>query len=55
MLKVTDSTFTEGTVNEVRALQELSCLEEGGFVCWGTNLTGKSTLLNAVAGISPCG
>lgn len=44
--------FNPGTVNEVRALQDVSLtLDEGGFVCvLGTNGSGKSTLLNAVAG-----
>ncbi len=44
--------FNPGTVNEVKALQEVSLtLQDGGFVCvLGTNGSGKSTLLNAVAG-----
>jgi putative ABC transport system ATP-binding protein len=45
-------TFNEGTVNEVKALQGVSIeIEEGSFVCvLGTNGSGKSTMLNAVAG-----
>ena len=44
--------FNGGTPNEVRALQGVDCtLEEGAFVVIiGTNASGKSTLLNAVAG-----
>jgi len=45
-------TFNPGTINEVKALQGVSFeLEEGGFVCvLGTNGSGKSTTLNAIAG-----
>lgn len=45
-------TFNPGTINEVRALQGVSFhLETGSFVCvLGTNGSGKSTTLNAVAG-----
>lgn len=45
-------TFNPGTVNEVRALDDVSCsIPEGSFVVLlGTNGSGKSTLLNAVAG-----
>jgi len=45
-------TFNAGTVNEVKALQGVSIeIEEGSFVCvLGTNGSGKSTMLNAVAG-----
>ncbi len=54
MLKINNitKTFNPGTVNEVRALQGVSVeIEEGGFVCvLGTNGSGKSTALNAVAG-----
>ncbi|MFC2118269.1 ABC transporter ATP-binding protein [Bacteroidota bacterium] len=54
MLKVENisKTFNAGTVNEVKALQGVSFeLEEGSFVCiLGTNGSGKSTALNAVAG-----
>ncbi len=54
MLKVANisKTFNPETVNEVKALQNISFeLEEGSFVCvLGTNGSGKSTMLNAVAG-----
>jgi putative tryptophan/tyrosine transport system ATP-binding protein len=57
MLEIQDirKTFHEGTVNEIRALQDVSLsLEEGSFtVVIGTNGSGKSTLLNAVAGTFP--
>jgi putative ABC transport system ATP-binding protein len=45
-------TFNPGTVNEVRALSNVSlALEQGSFlIIIGTNGSGKSTLLNAVAG-----
>jgi putative ABC transport system ATP-binding protein len=45
-------TFHAGTPNEVRALQSLSAtIEDGSFVIVvGTNGSGKSSLLNAVAG-----
>ncbi len=45
-------TFNVGTVNEVRALQGVSLrIEDGDFICiLGTNGSGKSTMLNAVAG-----
>lgn len=45
-------TFNPGTINEVRALQDVSLtIEDGSFVIViGTNGSGKSTLLNAVAG-----
>jgi putative tryptophan/tyrosine transport system ATP-binding protein len=45
-------TFHAGTVNEVRALSEVSLrIQEGSFTgIIGTNGSGKSTLLNAVAG-----
>jgi putative ABC transport system ATP-binding protein len=45
-------TFNRGTVNEVRALSDVSLeLPPGSFVVIiGTNGSGKSTLLNAVAG-----
>jgi putative tryptophan/tyrosine transport system ATP-binding protein len=48
-------TFNPGTVNEVKALQGVSLrIEEGEFVCvLGTNGSGKSTMLNAVAGMFP--
>ncbi len=54
MLKINNirKTFNAGTVNEVKALQGVSIeIEEGSFVCvLGTNGSGKSTTLNAVAG-----
>ena len=48
-------TFNRGTINEKRALQELSLhLAPGDFVTViGGNGAGKSTLLNAVAGVWP--
>jgi len=48
-------TFNPGTVNEKRALAELSLhLNEGDFVTViGGNGAGKSTMLNAVAGVWP--
>jgi putative ABC transport system ATP-binding protein len=54
MLKVENiyKTFNPGTINEVPALQGVSfTLNEGDFVCvLGTNGSGKSTSLNAIAG-----
>jgi putative tryptophan/tyrosine transport system ATP-binding protein len=54
MLKIENikKTFNTGTANEVKALQGVSLeIEEGSFVCvLGTNGSGKSTMLNAVAG-----
>jgi putative ABC transport system ATP-binding protein len=54
MLKIENikKTFNPGTANEVKALQGVSIeIEEGSFVCiLGTNGSGKSTALNAVAG-----
>src|SRR5512140_277856 len=54
MLRVRDisKTFSPGTPNEVRALQDVNLhIEPGSFVIViGTNGSGKSTLLNAVAG-----
>ncbi len=54
MLKIKNlhKTFSPGTVNEVRALQDISLeIGEGSFTAViGTNGSGKSTLLNAVAG-----
>ena len=54
MLRINNisKTFNQGTVNEVIALQGVSVeIEEGSFVCvLGTNGSGKSTMLNAVAG-----
>lgn len=45
-------TFFPGTINEVRALRNVSLhIEEGSFTAIiGTNGSGKSTLLNAIAG-----
>ncbi|MCX6239120.1 MAG: ATP-binding cassette domain-containing protein, partial [Bacteroidia bacterium] len=44
--------FNTGTINEVKALQDVNLsIEDGSFVCvLGTNGSGKSTLLNAIAG-----
>lgn len=57
MLKLTEisKTFNAGTVNEKTALNGLSLqLEEGDFVTViGGNGAGKSTMLNAVAGVWP--
>jgi putative ABC transport system ATP-binding protein len=54
MLKIENitKTFNAGSANEVKALQRVSIeIEEGSFVCvLGTNGSGKSTMLNAVAG-----
>ncbi len=46
------ATFNRGTVNEVRALRDVTLtVPDGSFmVVIGTNGSGKSTLLNAVAG-----
>ena len=51
-VKNISKTFNPETVNEVKALLDISFeLEEGSFVCvLGTNGSGKSTMLNAVAG-----
>ena len=55
MLKITDlhKTFHPGTVNAKKALNGLSLtLEEGDFVTViGGNGAGKSTMLNAIAGV----
>lgn len=57
MLKLTDirKTFNPGTINEKAALQGLSLqLNEGDFVTViGGNGAGKSTMLNAIAGVWP--
>ena len=55
MLKLTEirKTFNAGTINEKRALRGLSLqLNEGDFVTViGGNGAGKSTMLNAIAGV----
>ena len=57
MLKIDNikKTFNPGTANEVKALQGVNIeIEESSFVCvLGTNGSGKSTTLNAVAGNYP--
>src|SRR5512135_1699868 len=54
MLEIEDiyKTFNEGTAHEVRALQGISVtIDDGSFtVVIGTNGSGKSCLLNAIAG-----
>ena len=61
MLKISNisKTFNPGTINEKKALTDLSLnLEEGDFVTiLGSNGAGKSTLFNAIAGTFPvdCG
>ena len=54
-LKHVSKTFNPGTINEKRALIDVSLkLEPGDFVTViGGNGAGKSTLLNAVAGVWP--
>ena len=54
-IKNVSKTFTAGTINEKRALTDLSLsLNDGDFVTViGGNGAGKSTLLNAVAGVWP--
>jgi putative ABC transport system ATP-binding protein len=51
-IEALSKTFNPGTVNEVRALTDVSLtLADGSFlIIIGTNGSGKSTLLNAVAG-----
>lgn len=51
-IKKISKTFNPGTVNEKKALRELSLhLDEGDFVTIvGSNGAGKSTLFNAIAG-----
>ena len=48
-------TFNPGTINEKKALRELSLhMDEGDFVTViGSNGAGKYTLLNAIAGTWP--
>lgn len=57
MLKLTEirKTFNAGTINEKKALRGLSLqLKEGDFVTViGGNGAGKSTMLNAIAGVWP--
>ena len=57
MLKITNisKTFNPGTINEKKALTDLSLhLEKGDFVTiLGSNGAGKSTLFNAIAGTFP--
>ena len=57
MLKLQNvwKTFNPGTVNEKVALQGLNLtMEEGDFVTViGGNGAGKSTMLNAIAGVFP--
>lgn len=57
MLKITDvkKTFNAGTINEKLALRGLNLtLNEGDFVTViGGNGAGKSTMLNAIAGVWP--
>lgn len=54
-IKSISKTFNAGTVNEKKALDRLSLsLQEGDFVTViGGNGAGKSTMLNAVAGVFP--
>lgn len=54
-LRNISKTFNAGTINEKRALKNLSLtLEDGDFVTViGGNGAGKSTMLNAVAGVWP--
>ncbi len=54
-LKNISKTFNPGTVNEKRALKNVSLtLEDGDFVTViGGNGAGKSTMLNAIAGVWP--
>ena len=57
MLKISNisKTFNPGTINEKKALTDLSLhLEKGDFVTiLGSNGAGKSTLFNAIAGTFP--
>ena len=59
MLKLDNicKTFNPGTINEKKALQNLSLtLKPGDFVTViGGNGAGKSTMLNAIAGVLACG
>ena len=51
-IRAVNKSFNPGTLNEMRALQDLNLtIENGSFVIIiGTNGSGKSTLLNAVGG-----
>ena len=53
--KHVSKTFNKGTVNEKQALRDLNLtLKEGDFVTIiGGNGAGKSTMLNAIAGVWP--
>ncbi len=57
MLEIIDvyKTFNKGTVNEKKALQGVSLKLEDGDFCTviGGNGAGKSTMLNAIAGVWP--
>lgn len=54
-IKHVSKTFNKGTVNEKQALRDLNLtLKEGDFVTIiGGNGAGKSTMLNAIAGVWP--
>ena len=54
-IKNVSKTFNAGTVNEKRALKNVNLtLEDGDFVTViGGNGAGKSTMLNAIAGVWP--
>ena len=54
-LKNISKTFNPGTINEKKALQDLSLhIKPGDFVTViGSNGAGKSTMLNAIAGVWP--
>ena len=54
-IKNISKTFNPGTVNEKRALKNVNLtLEDGDFVTViGGNGAGKSTMLNAIAGVWP--
>lgn len=58
-IKHISKTFNQGTVNEKKALQDLSLtMNDGDFITViGGNGAGKSTLLNLIAGVFPpdCG
>ena len=54
-IKNISKTFYPGTINEKQALKNISLtLEDGDFVTViGGNGAGKSTMLNAIAGVWP--